>query len=65
MARRYNSIPREVRTYNQRPATPEQKALKELMKQYDAKRSEWIILHGDDEGFDDWFTAQVIPAPTT
>lgn len=60
MSYRYNRIPRDVRTYNQRPVTPEQEALKELMKQYDAKRSEWIVRNGDDEGFDDWFTAQVV-----
>ena len=60
MARRYNCIPRNVRTYNQRPETAEQAALKELMKQYDAKRAEWIVRNGDDEGFDDWFTAQVV-----
>lgn len=62
MTRRYNSIPRDVRTYNQRPETAEQKALKELMKQYDAKRAEWIARNGDDAGFDDWFTAQVVCA---
>lgn len=28
----------------------------ELMKRYDFLRGKWIEAHGNDEGFDDWFT---------
>ena len=34
-------------------------AIKEIMKQYDEKRAEWIIKYGNDEGFDAYFNTQV------
>ena len=36
--------------------------IKELMAQYNEKRKEWISEKGNDEGFDEWFTAQVMGA---
>ena len=35
-------------------------AIKELMQKYDEKRQQWIERFGSDEGFDKWFTQQVI-----
>ena len=36
--------------------------IKELMAQYNEKRKEWISEKGNDEGFDEWFTVQVMEA---
>jgi len=38
-------------------------ALAELLEQYGTQRDRWIAERGDDEGFDTWFTAQVIQLP--
>jgi hypothetical protein len=35
-------------------------AIQELMMQYDAKRAEWIKKFGTADGFDAWFTSQVL-----
>lgn len=35
--------------------------LSELMDQHDAKRAAWIEAHGNDDGFREWFTDQVLP----
>ena len=37
-----------------------QDAIKELMNKYDENRQKWIERFGSDEGFDKWFTKQVI-----
>ena len=37
-----------------------QNAIKELMQKYDENRQKWIERFGSDEGFDKWFTQQVI-----
>lgn len=37
--------------------------LKELMAKYDAARTGWIDCFGTPDGFDDWFTAQVLGKP--
>ena len=39
--------------------TPE--VFAELMETYDAKRAQWIEMFGTDNGFDAWFTSQVMP----
>jgi hypothetical protein len=36
-----------------------QHILEEVMKQYDIRRKNWIEYHGNDDGFDEWFTKQV------
>lgn len=35
--------------------------IRELMSQYDANRAKWVDFYGTDEGFDAWFTKQVMP----
>lgn len=42
--------------------TPEQmkETLRELMAKYSAARTGWIDYFGTPEGFDEWFTAQVV-----
>ncbi len=40
--------------------TDTQKALKEMMEQYNTKRSEWVEQFGTDAGFNEWFTGQVM-----
>jgi ribosomal protein L37E len=42
--------------------TEARETVKELMKQYDMHREEWVKAQGDDEGFNDWFTDQVYVA---
>ena len=37
-----------------------QKALKEMLEQWDAKRSAWIEKTGSEKGFSEWFTKEVI-----
>jgi len=32
----------------------------ELMAAYDEKRNQWVSTYGTDEGFDAWFTGQVV-----
>jgi len=34
--------------------------LREMMNAYNAKRAKWIEIKGTDEGFDKWFTKQVL-----
>ncbi len=34
--------------------------IRELMKQFDARREAWIEIYGNDKGFKDWFTRQVL-----
>ncbi len=34
--------------------------IRELMAQYNEYRARWIEEHGTDEGFDTWFTSQVM-----
>lgn len=34
--------------------------IKELMARYDEYRAKWISFHGTDEGYDQWFTGQVM-----
>lgn len=34
--------------------------IKELMQAYDENRAKWIEKYGSDEGFNEWFTKQVI-----
>ena len=34
--------------------------IQELMKQFDARRAGWIEIYGNDKGFKDWFTRQVL-----
>ncbi|MFA5408813.1 MAG: hypothetical protein WC343_08615 [Bacilli bacterium] len=36
-------------------------AFEELMTKFDENRDRWTAKHGDDKGFDVWFTAQVAP----
>ena len=33
--------------------------IRELMQRWDEYRAKWIDAHGTEEGFSDWFTAQV------
>ena len=35
-------------------------ALGELMEKWDTTRAEWIKKFGNDDGFGDWFTGQVM-----
>ena len=35
-------------------------AIAELMNRYNEYRAKWIAAFGNDNGFDAWFTAQVI-----
>ena len=35
-------------------------AFKELMDQYDENRGLWIEKYGNDAGYDQWFTEQVV-----
>ena len=35
-------------------------ALDELMRQYDRNRAQWIDDNGTADGFDEWFTGQVL-----
>lgn len=35
-------------------------AFKELMDKFDENRASWIQKFGSDEGFDAWFTSQVV-----
>ena len=35
-------------------------AIAELMNKYDASRAKWIAQFGNTEGFDAWFTKQVV-----
>lgn len=37
-----------------------QNLIRELMKQYDERRAVWIEINGTDEGFNHWFTQQVL-----
>jgi len=34
-------------------------AIKQLMDKYNEYQAKWILLYGNDEGFNDWFTVQV------
>ena len=34
--------------------------IKELMTRYNEKRRQWITYYGTDEGFNDWFTKQIM-----
>ncbi len=34
--------------------------IKEIMNRYNESRIEWIKCFGSDEGFNDWFTSQVM-----
>ena len=34
--------------------------LREIMNAYNAKRTKWIEIKGTDDGFDKWFTKQVL-----
>ena len=36
------------------------KTIKELMEKYNEYRAKWIAQNGNDEGFNAWFTGQVI-----
>jgi len=36
-----------------------QETVKEMMEQWDAKRSEWIAKKGNEDGFSKWFTDQI------
>ena len=35
-------------------------ALRELMGKFDAYRTDWVLCHGDADGFDEWFRAEVL-----
>jgi len=35
-------------------------AIQELMNKYEEYQIKWIAEYGDSQGFDKWFTAQVI-----
>lgn len=39
---------------------PPAKVMKEVMDKYDEYRAKWIDKHGDDKGYDAWFTQQVM-----
>jgi hypothetical protein len=43
-----------------KPTTEMRAALKELMERYDITRAAWLAEFGTDQGFDAWFTAQVL-----
>ena len=34
-------------------------AIRELMARYNEYRAAWIAEHGNDNGFNEWFTSQV------
>lgn len=36
-----------------------QKAIKELMSAYDSKHAAWVKIHGNDDGFNAWFTMYI------
>lgn len=38
----------------------EAELIRELMNQYDANRAKWIEQYGNADGFDQWFTKQVM-----
>lgn len=35
--------------------------IQEMMRQYDNHRAKWIAEFGSADGFDEWFTTQVLP----
>lgn len=41
------------------PMTNNQRAFAELLEKFNGCREEWVRAHGTDDGFDQWFTAQV------
>ena len=40
--------------------TNAQEALKELMEKYNEFRAKWLSFYGNDNGFNEWFTVQVV-----
>ncbi len=34
-------------------------AIKELMDKYNEYRTKWIAFHGNDKGFNDWFSTKI------
>lgn len=40
-------------------------ALKEMMEKYNESRKLWIEKFGSADGFDSWFTSQVLPKAET
>ncbi len=36
----------------------EAETIRELMDKYDNSRETWILTHGNDDGFNDWFNTQ-------
>ena len=37
-----------------------QEALKEMMEKYNENREKWVAQFGTDDGFNEWFTSQVM-----
>jgi hypothetical protein len=50
----------EMTTENTTPMTETQAAIMELMTQYEANRVAWVDEYGTADGFDEWFTKQVM-----